>query len=65
MKFIKAGKLLKQGKKIAQPSWGTREYLQLSDMGKIQHFLLRGDKIFFENYVLNYDDAFLDEWVVL
>ena len=65
MKFIKAGKLLKQGKKIAQPSWGDVQYLKLSDVGKIQHFLLRGDKTYFENYVLSYDNIFTDEWTAL
>jgi hypothetical protein len=61
----KAQGILSGGGRLTQPSWGDTQYIKLSDADKFQHFVLRGDKWFFENYALTYFEVFLQEWEVL
>ena len=61
----KAQGILSSGAKLTQPGWGDVQYIKLSDADKFQHFMLRGDKWFFENYTLTYVDVFFVEWEVL
>lgn len=61
----KASGILISGGKLTFPSWGDVQYIKLSGTDTFQHFMLRGDKWFFENYALTYFDIFLREWEVL
>ena len=58
----KAQALLRSNKKLAPLKWGDAEWLQLSDAGIFKHYMLRGDKIFYETYTLNFFDIFDHEW---
>ena len=58
----KAQRLLRGDKKLAPAKWGHAEWLKLSDAGIFKHYMLRGDKIFYETYTLNFFDLFEQEW---
>ena len=58
----KAQNILNLSGKLSKPSWGTRQWIKISDMGDIRHYSRIEDEIYFENYALSYFELYLDEW---
>jgi len=67
MKFTssKTARILKEKGRITKPSWGDVQWLSTTEMGVIQHYMVRGSAIYFERYVLSFDDIFTEEWEIL
>ena len=58
----KAHNILNLSGKLSKPSWGTRQWIRVSDIGNIRHYSVVEDEIHYENYALSYFELYLDEW---
>lgn len=67
MKFYdkRIAKILKTGGKITKSMWGSSQWVEISDTGKIRHYIKKDDGICFETYALTFLEIFDHEWEVL